>query len=237
MFYILCSTIGSKSHSEFATESNCRHPSTLFRFKPNPYSIFETTSSSIDFESKALKSILDSQSLSTHHPTRQLRPRSHLCAPWNVSTILGAHVPLGHSSNQVLQNLTHMWHLWTPLISTHRLSESFSLIFGVTYLMLRNVSNNLLSTFTHISWRNLYLDSIIRLLPTVKVSIYQEYILRLAPWWLSQRRVKPPSSFLIVLGQPVRHRKVFLFFPEEIHGIMHHNGEYSTFQSAYNSLS
>ena len=54
-FYILCSTIGSKSHSEFATESNRHHSSTPFWFKSNLHSIFETTSSSIDFDFESFK--------------------------------------------------------------------------------------------------------------------------------------------------------------------------------------
>ena len=64
--------------------------------------------------------------------------------------MLEAHIPLGHGSNQVPQSLTHTWHLRAPLTLMHRLSEPFSLMFGVTYLILGNVSNDLLPTFTHI---------------------------------------------------------------------------------------
>ena len=110
---------------------------------------------------------------------------------------------------------THMWHLQASL--THRLLEPFSLMFGVTYPIIGNVSNDLLPTFTHIFRRNLYLDSIMRLLPTVEVSVHQECILRLTPQQLSQRRVRSPSSLLAVLGQLVWHQEVFFFLPEQTH--------------------
>ena len=45
-----------------------------------------------------------------------------------------------------------------PPTSTHRLLEPVSHTFGVTYPILRNVSNNPFPNFTHISRRNLYLD-------------------------------------------------------------------------------
>ena len=53
-FYIRCSTIGSKGHPEFTTESNRHHSLTPFRFKSNLYPIFETTSNSIDFDFERL---------------------------------------------------------------------------------------------------------------------------------------------------------------------------------------
>ena len=112
-------------------------------------------------------------------------------------TTLEAHNSLGHGSNQVHRSLTHMWHLQALPTSTHRLLEPSSLTFRVTSPILGDVSNDLFPLFTHISRRNLYLDSITRLIPTVKVSVHQECILRLAPLQLSQRRVEsPPHSSL-----------------------------------------
>ena len=131
---------------------------------------------------------------------------------------LGVHISLGHGSSQVHRSSTHTWHLQAPPTSMNRLSEPFSLTFGVTYPILGDVSNDLFLTFTHISRRNLYLDSITRLLPTIKVSVHQECILRLAPQQLSQRRVESPSSLLAILGQPVWHREVFPFLLEQTHG-------------------
>ena len=87
---------------------------------------------------------------------------------------------------------------------SHPLSHSELLIrFSETSLMTS------LLILTHNSWRNPYLDSIMRLIPIVKVPVHQECLFRPVPRRLSPRRVESLSSPLAELGQPVRHREVY----------------------------
>ena len=90
-----------------------------------------------------------------------------------VFPMIGAYVPLVHSSNQVTWSLTHTWHLQASLTSTHRLSESVSLAQSMLLQLLETHLMSFLPFSTCISWRNPYLDSIMRLLPTIEVSVQQ----------------------------------------------------------------
>ena len=87
--------------------------------------------------------------------------------------MLEAHILLGHSSNQEPRSPTHTWHL--QVLSLQRIGfRSHSLIHSESLIRFSEMSlTTYFLLFTHISWRNPYLDSIMRLPPTIEVSVQQ----------------------------------------------------------------
>ena len=87
------------------------------------------------------------------------------------------------------QRSVHIFHLVTALTKKHKAQstcgtfgplslqriglQSHPLMFGVSCPILGVISDNLLPTFHSHFWEKSYLDSITRLLPTVKVSVHQ----------------------------------------------------------------
>ena len=85
----------------------------------------------------------------------------------------GVSSSLGYSSAQVPQNFVHTRHLQASLTSTHRPSEPFLHIRGTIPRPSESKLNVLFLFLNHPTWRKSYLDSITRLIPTVKVSVLQ----------------------------------------------------------------